>query len=162
MQLFNADEVYAMAIQIESNGAEFYRLAAERAEDPGNAAFLNQLVKMEEAHKRLFAQLREDAVQADTGFDLSDEGGLYLSAIANGIRVEGAPTVAEKLTGLETMEEILQTAVELEKESVLFYLGIKSVVPDDLGKDKIDRIIDEEKKHIVQLSDEVERIRASA
>ena len=56
------------------------------------------------------------------------------------------------------MEEILRIALDLEKKAILFYLGLKDVVPENLGKDKIDRIIDEEKSHVVTLTQELKKL----
>jgi rubrerythrin len=50
------------------------------------------------------------------------------------------------------MEELLITAIGLEKESVLFYLGLKDMVPPQYGRERIDDIIREERSHISQLT----------
>ena len=65
---------------------------------------------------------------------------------------EGSPTVADALTGKETLEDILRTALGLEKDSILFYLGVKDMVPPNYGQEKIDEIIREEKRHVAQLA----------
>ena len=44
--------------------------------------------------------------------------------------------------------EILKEAVAAEKDSIAFYLGMKDLVPERLGKEKIDVIIKEEMNHI--------------
>ncbi|RKX37730.1 MAG: rubrerythrin, partial [Thermotogae bacterium] len=45
-------------------------------------------------------------------------------------------------------------AIELEKDSVIYYyhMGIKQVVPESLGKEKVDSIIEEEMSHITLLN----------
>jgi rubrerythrin len=48
-------------------------------------------------------------------------------------------------------------AVELEKQAILFYLGIKDMVPERLGKDMVERIIKEEQSHVVMLSNRLGR-----
>ena len=53
------------------------------------------------------------------------------------------------------MEEILKTAITAEKDSIVFYLGMKDVVPTHLGKEKLDDIIKEEMGHISLLSKEL-------
>jgi rubrerythrin len=63
------------------------------------------------------------------------------------------------LTGQESLQEILRIAIDLEKKSILHYLGLREMVPPRLGKDKIDAIISEERKHIVQLSAALEAVR---
>ncbi len=57
--VFSADEVLEMALQIERNGAAFYRRAAQGADDPDAAVLLRELGKMEEEHESLFRRLRE-------------------------------------------------------------------------------------------------------
>jgi rubrerythrin len=64
---------------------------------------------------------------------------------------EGAPSAAAALTGDETIQEILAQAIELEKHSILYYIGILDMVPADYGRDKVHRIIREEKDHFVTL-----------
>jgi len=48
--------------------------------------------------------------------------------------------------------EILDLAMTFEKDSVVFYTTMKKVVAPNLGQDKVDRLIDEEIKHIGLLS----------
>ena len=56
------------------------------------------------------------------------------------------------MTGDESIEEIIDIAIGLEKESILFYLGLRDFVPPEYGQDELDRIIREEQRHIVQLN----------
>ena len=45
-------------------------------------------------------------------------------------------------------EEILRTALGLENGSILFYEGLKDLVPARLGRDKVEAILTEEKRHV--------------
>ena len=110
---------------------------------------------MEDRHKISFEEMKKvlsEGEQADTVFDPNDELSMYLNAMADAQGGEGDPDVLELITGKETMEEIVQIAIGLEKKSILFYVGIEDLVPDKLGREKIDEIIREEKKHIAQLN----------
>ncbi len=160
MNLVNMQEVLGIAIQIEQNASDFYRKAAAKHSD-GIADKLLQLAEMEDHHKQLFADMRDAAAKQKAttpSGNLPDEGGLFMSAITSNFRIEGSPSVADSLTGNETLKEILQTGLSLEKESVLFYLGIKDTVSDKATKDVIQQVIDEEKKHIVVFAEELERV----
>jgi rubrerythrin len=53
------------------------------------------------------------------------------------------------------MKEILKAAIVAEKDSIVFYLGLKDFVPDRLGKNRLDKIIKEEMGHIRILSNEL-------
>ena len=50
------------------------------------------------------------------------------------------------------MEAILKSAITAEKDSIVFYLGMKEAVSESLGKGRIDNIIKEEMGHIKLLS----------
>ena len=160
-KLFNADEVFQIAVQMEDNAAAFYRRAAGNFADNAATALLERLARMEDDHKKTFEEMRKAMAGPGAGaeqFDLYQEGGQYLAAVASGYRVEGSPAIAESLSGEETLKDIVKIGLNLEKESVLFYLGMKDVVPDELGKDRLDKIIAEEKSHIVTLSKELQGV----
>jgi rubrerythrin len=160
--VFNADEIFEMAIRIENNGAAFYRKAAGLQSDTKNQKFLEGLANMEVQHQKIFTEMRTILTEKDKDpkvFDPYDEVSQYLAAMADTMGGEGSPSVADSLTGDETLEEILQTAVGLEKDSILFYLGIKDLIPSQSGKDRIDKIIREERRHVAQLSNVLEKLK---
>lgn len=80
---------------------------------------------------------------------------MYLKVMADGYVFDVRTEPADLLTGQETAAEILRTAIGLEKDSIVFYLGIKEMVPARLGKEKIDHIIKEEMSHITGLSNKL-------
>ena len=152
---YNAEEVFEMAIQIEANGAKFYRRAAELQKDQADKEFLETIASMEDRHKIKFEKMKtqiSDLEKSPTVFDPNDELYQYLKAMADSHGGEGNPDVANQMTGNETMTQIIATAIGLEKESILFYIGLKDFVPPQLGRGKIDEIIEEEKKHVAQLA----------
>ena len=152
---YSAQEACEMAIQIEKNGAAFYRKAASLQEDEENKKFLETIARMEDRHQAGFEEMKKnltDLEKTKTVFDPKDELHMYLKAMADSHGGEGDPEAAARLTGNETMAQILETAIGMEKESILFYLGLKDMVPPKMGRERIDEIIDEEKKHVVQLT----------
>ncbi|MBF0230984.1 MAG: ferritin family protein [Desulfamplus sp.] len=158
---FNADEIFAVAIRIEENGAAFYRKAASLQKEEENQKFLNQLAKMEDNHKTSFERMKKELSEMEKGstvFDPQEELGLYLTAMADTHGGEGDPKVADSLTENQPMKDILNIAIGLEKESILFYLGIKNLLPPKYGQDKIDDIIKEEQRHIAQLNTFLKRL----
>ena len=149
---FTADDVFEMAEKLERNGAQFYRKAAENADDSEAKAFLIRLAEMEDAHEKTFALLRSNLsgkAKAATVFDPQHESALYLRSLAD------TKVFFEKEIDLSSMREILKAAILAEKDSIVFYLGMKDLVPDKLGKDKLDEIIKEEMGHIRILSKEL-------
>ena len=160
---FNADEVFEMAIQIEMNGAAFYRKAAGFQSNAENRAFLESLASMEDKHQEIFENMRKELPDKEKGgkvFDPYGELSQYLAAMADTHGGEGSPSAADALTGSETLEDIVNTALSLEKESILFYLGMKDMVPPKYGQEKIEDIIKEERKHVVQLTGILNKIKS--
>jgi rubrerythrin len=160
--VFNADEIFEMAIRMENNAGEFYRKAASLQSDTENKKFLESLAHMEDQHKKIFTDMRTTLKQHEKEpkvFDPYDEASQYLAAMTDTMGGEGSPSVADSLTGDETLEEILQTAVGLEKDTILFYLGIKDLIPVQSGQDRIEEIIREERMHVIQLSNVLKKVR---
>lgn len=151
---FSANDMFELALRIEENGARFYRKASEKQTDERNRDFLEKLAVMEEHHKKMFAKMQSQinaAEKTQTVFDPENESLAYLAAMADRHGGEGSPSAAEALSGDESIEEIIDIAIGLEKESILFYVGMKDYVPPKYGRDKIDTIIAEERKHVIQL-----------
>ena len=149
---FTADDVFEMAEQLERNGAKFYRTAAENVSGPLAKELLIGLAAMEDEHEKTFASLRADLTEAEkttTVFDPEDESVLYLRALAD------TRVFFEKKIDISSMKEILKAAIVAEKDSIVFYLGLKDFVPDQLGKNRLDTIIKEEMGHIRILSKEL-------
>jgi len=89
--------------------------------------------------------------KAETVFDPYNEATLYLQTMADGKGSEGMRSPTEKLTGNESPQELLDIAIAAEKNSVLFYVGLKDLVTAKAGRDRIESIIREEVKHVADL-----------
>jgi rubrerythrin len=151
---FNADDIFQMAEEIERNGAKFYRQAATQARVVDMKKFFNSMAKMEDHHLAVFKQMRKDLKPEEkdpTVYDPQDESIQYLQAMADSHGFEGRVSPTIDLSGSESMKEVIAIAINAEKESVVFYSGLKSLVPGKSGYDKIEKIILEELSHITTL-----------
>ena len=156
--MFIADEIFEMAEQIELNGAKYYRKAAAGASDLRVRQLLVGLAAMEDRHERVFTDLRKHLTEQQKQpitFDPEDQAGAYLRALADGSVFDVSADPSERLTGKETAEEIYRTAIGLEKDSIVFYVGVLDMVTQPLGKDRIDDILKEEMRHVSMLSNEL-------
>jgi len=142
---FNADEIFKMAEQMEKNGAAFYRNAAKNVTDEKNKKMLLTLAAMEDEHEKTFVRMRSaltEKEKAATVFDPQGESILYLKALVD------TRVFFQKEIDTTSMRDILKEALLAEKDSIVFYLGMKEMVPEKLGKSNLEAIIKEEMNHI--------------
>ncbi len=152
--VFSADEVFEVAEAIEAQGAKFYRSAAEQVQDPEVQNMLIELALMEDVHEVNFKEMREQLSDLERHHPEPDPGHqihAYLKAMADLNGTEGRLSVDRPLTGEESVPELLQIALDSEKDSIVFYLNLKDYVPFSRGKQRIDDIIAEELSHVTIL-----------
>jgi len=157
----SSDEALEIAQRIEQNGARFYRRAAELKSLEKEKEILLKLARMEDDHEKYFRTMQDelsDAERSQKALDPFGEMLMYLEAMADMSGGEGSLKAIESLTGDESLLTILYKAIELEKESILYYVGLKDMVPSESAKKKIDEIISEEKSHIVTLKKELDSL----
>ncbi len=160
---FNIDEIFEIAEQIERNGARFYRKAGDTKKISSEQRNLfYTLSSVEEKHEKIFSEMRSEIIKSEKmdtilnpDFDPEGQSAMYLHAIADSHIFNIRKDPSEYLTGKETIEDILKIALDREKDSIIFYLGIKEMVSKDLGQDKVDLIIKEEMTHITYISKEL-------
>lgn len=152
---FNADNIFEMAEEIERNGSKFYKDAAGKISDEELKQLLNSLSAMEDAHENTFKEMRMKLANSEKAshiFDPYDEEALYLQSLAE------TKIFYKKEIDLSSAKEILLAAFSAEKESILFYHGMKNFVPEQIGKKWVDNIIEEEKKHIILIGNELKKL----
>ena len=156
---FSAAEVLEMAEKIERDGANFYRTAAERFDNPHIRQLFTELAAWENKHEEVFATMREQLTRTDEksgDLDSDEDLSLYLRAM-RGLDVFGGKTdTPEKLTGNESMKDILKKAIDKEKHSIVYYNALKAFVAPETDKEKINDIIREEMRHIRILNESIE------
>jgi rubrerythrin len=152
--VFNADEIFALAERIEENGEAFYRAAAKKVEGDFSG-LLFELADWESRHRELFSSWREDLSESDreaTAFDPLDESSLYLNAMADGFVFDPEEDPLAELGPEPGMDAILRAALQREKDAIAFFSGVREMVPERLGQDKIVNIIKEEMRHVTILN----------
>jgi rubrerythrin len=153
---FNADDIFEMAEQMERNGIKFYTTAAESVSDNDAKSLLLEFADMEREHEKIFSEMRKELSSDEkqsTVFDPEGDAAHYLRALAD------TRVFFDKKIDVSSLENILKDAIQAEKDSIVFYLGMKEAVPQDLGKGRLDNIIKEEMGHIRMLSGKLVEIK---
>jgi rubrerythrin len=159
---FNIDEVFELAEQIERNGAKFYRAASDGLDDAGQRALLGELAAMEDEHERTFANMRARLardLQRESVYEVDDQARQYLWAWVENAVFDMSQDPLAVLKDAD-IEKILKTAIQREKESIVFYEGLKGGIDSDDDRKKVDAIIGEEMKHIGLLTRQLHQLKA--
>ena len=153
---FNADDVFEMAEQMERNGYNFYETAAKGVSDEEAKKMLLEFAEMEKNHEKTFSDMRKwlgENEKEKTVFDPENESVQYLRALAD------TRVFFDKKIDVSSLETILKDAIQAEKDSIVFYLGMKEAVPEGKGKGWLDGIIREEMGHIRLLSGKLAQVK---
>ena len=159
---FNADEVFEMGMDIEMNGEAYYRKAVELTEDPEIKKIFENLMIAEKQHYDTFKKLRENLPAKDTTplvSDPDDQEYLYLDALVKSRLFNSVREAEEVVSKTSGPIEALRGALTFEKDTILFFTEMKGRTREDLGKSEIDRLIAEEREHVIWISGMIRKIR---
>lgn len=151
-KLFSDLEGLRIAMAIEERGRDFYRKAYDNVQkEEHKAVFLllmNEEIHHYETFNNLFErlQLSKEAHTEDYLFD--QEISRYLTVLAEG---HVFPGKAQKEINFASIADILETAVQAEKDSVLFYDELARHSKFDNAKAVFTQLKAEEQTHIVKL-----------
>jgi rubrerythrin len=150
--MFTAGEIYDLAVRIEENGENFYRSHLDLAAGDSVRELLLHLAEDERAHREFFAGLKA-AWQAEEGNSeeaLDELSGSMLKEIL-GRRTFSLDEV--KLSRVRTQAEMLEHALEFERDTIVFYEMIRGFVTDPDALRRLDRIVEEERNHVTALEE---------
>jgi rubrerythrin len=157
----NADDVFRVGVQIETNGKLFYETAAKQTQEARAKELFKELAHWENQHIELFERLRlqlPETAKEENLFDPGSELEMYIKATADSHIFIKNKDIASLVSTLKTPREVLDLAITFEKDSVVFYSAMKNAIPESFGKGRMDALINEEIKHISMLTQQKERL----
>lgn len=157
----NVYEVLEVAEKIERNGAKFYRRAAAMCDDPDISNLFVQLGQWEARHIQIFSEMKERLAKQkwELGDFAPDRVGAPDAQVMAGLAVFGIqPDPAEQLSGHESRADALRMAIEKEKDSIVYYTGLKDFVLRERDREVIEDVIQEEMKHVRILAQSLEQL----
>ena len=155
------EAIFEMAEQIERQGGKFYRAAAEQTTNEDARGLLLRLADAEERHEDFFAYLRSEAPKeaaqpSESG--MQEDGPLYMHAVAASHLLGADKDVSEILTGKESVEDIFNIAIEFEKDTIVFFLGIRENGPECGHSREIADLLREEMTHVADLRRQIDQL----
>lgn len=142
---FAPAEILGMAVELEKRGIDFYRRLQESAHQEVKNIFAF-LAEEEEKHLAFFNDLL-GTLETEETFQDNEEVTQYLGSIVE------SGILGKVLAGgvkPSSLSDALETGIEVEKESVLFYQGFMPLV-NPTKKGWLEKVIEEEKRHFLKL-----------
>jgi rubrerythrin len=153
---YSSEEILEMAEQIERNGVRFYEEAARRFALPVAKTVLTELQEMEKTHRDTFSTMRQDRHGVDPSlseFDENHPAAQYVQSLADAQVFRGEENLEEVFSGYEQPSEIIEIAIQREKDSIVFYVGLLDLAAREEDQQAINHIIREEMDHVRRLYD---------
>jgi len=151
MSILNAHDVVRFAIRIEEDGELFYREAAGLADNKEARALFGRLADEEVGHRNIFQGISETLGGYAPAETYDGEYMAYLRDHIDGKAVFRGDLKGSLKATLASAISAIDFAIGREMDSILYYQEVRAFVPER-QKEVVDRIIEEERKHFIMLS----------
>ncbi|WP_456400826.1 ferritin-like domain-containing protein [Mesoaciditoga sp.] len=148
--LYSADELLEMALKIEEDGEKFYTFLSEKLEDDRKKELFSYLAGQEREHAETFKELSKGLVE-ETDPSFWEEASKYIRSIVENKIFPSLEEMKEKSKNM-TLNQLLDFAISIEKETVIFYEELYDMVREKKSKEILSKIIREEVSHVRKLS----------
>jgi len=151
MATFNPGEIYQFAVKIEENGEKYYRWVADTVEKGDLEKLFEYLADAEVNHKKVFKKMLSRFEDYKPRESYPDEYFKYLRAYADNL-IFSIENLTQDMQSIETARDAIQYGISKELETIAYYREMKNLISES-EQDKINDIIEEEKKHVLKLSE---------
>ena len=152
MNVFAASEIVELGVQIEKNGRDFYNAVAEKSKDKKAKDIFEYLAAEEEKHIAVFQKILNSVEKYQPSESYPGEYFAYMNALASDhvfTKKNKGEDVAKKT---KSDKEAVEIGIGAEKDSIIFYEGMKKVVPRN-DHSLLEQLIAEEQAHLTKLSE---------
>jgi len=148
--IFSGSEVVEIGIQIEKNGRDYYNTLVSQSKNPKAQDIFKFLAAEEERHILAFQKVLVGVQKYEPqGLD-SDEYYAYMNDLASEHVFTGKDKGKEIAQSVKSDLEGIELAIKFEQDSIVFYEGMKKVVPaHDLKV--VENLMNQEQNHLKQL-----------
>ena len=149
--VFSGSEIVNFGIQIEKNGRDFYNTLFNQSKNRKSKEIFEFLASEEEKHIAVFQNILENTEKYEPPETYAGEYLSYMSALANEYVFTQRDQGSQIAKKIKDDKEAVNLGIGFEKDSIIFYEGMKRVVPES-GHNIIDELIRQEQSHLIQLS----------
>ena len=140
--MITVGDMLDIALRIESVGYSYYQKLSEKTSGEVKSLFV-KLATQEREHAAVFREMLKDADNSLIAKDWEDNVG-YLKSYAE---ISIFPRI-ESIDVPDNINKAISSAVEVEKDSIIFYSELSFFIPDCK---ELKDIIEEERRHLHDL-----------
>jgi rubrerythrin len=146
MNKYSINEVMEMAVQTEKLGYQFYTSMSDKFKaDNGLVKLFATLASKEQQHEKTFTGLKDMVAKKGIEPVEWEEVSNYMRAFVESEFFLGKGKALPSMDHLKTVKEVVKFAIGFEKETLLYFYELRSLVKE---KEVVDEVINEEKSHI--------------
>ena len=150
--IFSGSEIVEIAIQIEKNGRDFYNALVAQSKSQEAKDIFKYLAGEEEKHIKAFQKILNSVQKYEPAESYPGEYFAYMNALASEHIFTQKDKGNEIAKRAKSDKEAIGLGIGFEKDSIIFYEGMKKVVPEDELK-IVDGLIAQEQDHLRKLSE---------
>jgi rubrerythrin len=150
--IFAGSEIVEIGIQIEKNGRDFYNVLVGKSKSDKAKEIFKFLAQEEEKHILIFQGILEKTEKYEPPESYPGEYFAYMNSLASEYvftKKDKGKEIAERT---KSDGEAADLGIGFEKDSIIFYGGMKRVVPEYEHK-LVDELIMQEQNHLRKLVD---------
>lgn len=150
--IFAGSEIVEIGIQIEKNGRDFYNTLEKKSKNQKTSQIFKYLSDEEEKHIKVFQEILVKTEKYEPTGLYADEYFAYMNALASEHVFTKENKGEEIAKTIKSDMEAVNMGIGFEKDSIIFYEGMKKAVPEyDLAL--VDKLIMQEQDHLRILFD---------
>ncbi|MGA2774871.1 MAG: ferritin family protein [Candidatus Omnitrophota bacterium] len=150
VNIFSGSEIVGIGIQIEKNGRDFYRALDEQSKHKKAKEVFRYLAGEEKKHIKVFEQILSTVENYEPVESYPGEYLSYMKTLAGEYVFTQAGKGSEVAKKIKSEKEAIEKGIGFEKDSIIFYEGMKKVV---MGGNValVDQLIAQEQLHLQKL-----------
>lgn len=140
-EVFTLEDIFNIMIELETLGNHHYIEMQNMTDDLELRSLFGQLAEQEIAHKALYTSYKHKNITFNQN-EANEEYRSYMDAL-----LKGTVQFLEESRVIKDFDHGFGIAVSLEKDTILFLSELRRII-DSAYYEAIDKIINEERKHL--------------
>jgi rubrerythrin len=147
---FTAGELVKTAVNIERSAVTFFDIMARTTDSDAARNVFGKFVDMEREHLAFLQDMVSQIAEIPDLKALPSEASDYIRALIEDDVFSSDAAMDEAVSQADSDTRALEIGIRAEKDSILFYLALKEVMPS-IVLTSLDQILNDEKIHLCQL-----------